>query len=84
MNKTEINISSLLVNQSTSIDIRRLDSVLEYFNGFDKPSSDFFKAHLWILYLHIGICVHGFIMNTFLVSSRQEYSTNYNGFNFIK
>ena len=68
-NKTGMNQSSLLVNQSKSIDISRLDSVLEYFSGFDKPRSDFFKAHSWILYAHIGICVHGFIMNTFLVSS---------------
>ena len=72
MYETEMNQSSLLVNQSKSIDISRLDSVLEYFSGFDLPRSDFFKVHSWILYVHIGICVHGFIMNTFLVSSNKH------------
>ena len=72
MNKSEMNQSSLLVNQSKSIDISRLDSVLEYFGGFDEPRSDFFKAHSWILYIHIGICMHGFIMNTFLVSFLED------------
>ena len=75
MNKTTMNQSSLLVNQSKAIiDISRLDSVLEYFSGLDKPRSDFFKAHSLILYVHIGICVHGFIMNTFLVSSLEHKS----------
>ena len=41
--------------------------VLTYFEGLDEPPSDFFKFHTWILYIHLGICVHGFIMNTFLV-----------------
>ena len=50
-----------------SVEEIHMREILAYFEGLDEPPSDFFKFHTWILYLHLGMCVHGFIMNTFLV-----------------
>ena len=49
------------------IDDIHLQNVLSYFKGLNEPPSDFFKHQTWILYVYLGICVHGFIMNAFLV-----------------
>ena len=42
--------------------------ILKYFKGSDEPPNSFFGQHPWILYIYLGIGIHGFIVNTFLVS----------------
>ena len=54
-------------NDIMNTEENHMRGILAYFEGLDEPPSDFFKIHGWILYLHLGICVHGFIMNSFLV-----------------
>ena len=44
-----------------------LNTTLHYFDWKDEPPSNLFKHHTWILYFYLIICVHGFIMNGFLV-----------------
>ena len=44
-----------------------LEDVLSHFEGSIESPSMFFKQHTWILYTYIGISIHGFVMNSFLV-----------------
>ena len=44
-----------------------LQVILAHFRGSGNPPNLFFQYHTWILYIYVLICVHGFIMNTFLV-----------------
>ena len=53
---------------SQYIEDNNFEDILAYFRGSDKPSSIFFRQHTWILYIYLGIGIHGVIMNTFLVS----------------
>ena len=48
--------------------------ILAYFQGSGNPPNLFFQDHTWILYIYVLICVHGFIMNTFLVNLRNSRS----------
>ena len=45
--------------------------MLAHFRGSGNPPNLFFQDHTWILYIYALICVHGFIMNTFLVISKK-------------
>ena len=67
MNTMTNNYSNYSANKSESIENIHLSNVFTYFEGSNEPPSEFFKLHTWILYLHLGVCVHGFFVNTFLV-----------------
>ena len=65
-------VSLGLTNNDTSLEGKNIlmenwESIFDYFQWKGEPPSDFFKNHTWILYGYFGICVHGFIMNGFLV-----------------
>ena len=45
-----------------------LQLILAHFRGSENPPNLFFQDYTWILYIYALICVHGFIMNTFLVN----------------
>jgi hypothetical protein len=51
-----------------SVDDVHFEDILTYFKGSDEPPNSFFRQHPWILYIYLGISIHGFIVNTFLVS----------------
>ena len=68
-NKTEINSQMTFYNDT---DIYRnarsdIESVLSYFEGSSDPPSLFFRKYTWILYVYLGMCIHGAIMNLFMV-----------------
>ena len=56
-------------NNATSVENNEIimNEILKYFEWKDEPPSSLFKQHTWILYGYLAICVHGFIMNGFLV-----------------
>jgi hypothetical protein len=64
--------SSINENNNTtsdqSVDQVHFMDILAYFKGSDEPPNSFFGQHPWILYIYLGIAIHGFILNTFLVS----------------
>ena len=43
--------------------------MLSYFKGSNDPPNIFYKHHIWILYIYLAICIHGLLMNIFLVST---------------
>ena len=57
-------------NNSASAEVKEMmmNEILKYFEWKDEPPSSLFKQHTWILYGYLAICVHGLIMNGFLVS----------------
>ena len=65
-------VSSGLTNNGTSVTgdkimMENWENILNYFQWKEEPPSDFFKQNTWILYGYFGICIHGFVMNAFLV-----------------
>ena len=44
-----------------------IQSILSYFEGSSEPPSLFFRKYTWILYVYLGMCIHGAIMNLFMV-----------------
>lgn len=63
MNVPRGNIEGFSIGDQESL----LNATLHYFEWKDEPPSNLFKHHSWILYGYLIICVHGFIMNGFLV-----------------
>ena len=57
-------------NNASSMEDKEImmNEIFKYFEWKDEPPSSLFKQHTWILYGYLAICVHGFIMNGFLVS----------------
>ena len=51
-----------------SVDEVHFKDILTYFKGSNEPPNSFFGQHPWILYIYLGIGIHGCIVNTFLVS----------------
>jgi hypothetical protein len=69
-----MHISSTIIENNNATGVHSVDEVhfidiLAYFKGSDEPPNSFFGQHPWILYIYSGIGIHGFIVNTFLVSS---------------
>ena len=58
-----------MTSNATSVDDKEImmNEILKYFEWKDEPPSSLFKQNTWILYGYLAICVHGFIMNGFLV-----------------
>ena len=46
-----------------------VENMLSYFKGSNDPPNIFYKHHIWILYIYLAICIHGLLMNIFLVST---------------
>ena len=64
------NMTAMPENQEIDLDDDHdnIQAILTYFQGSGNPPNLFFKDHTWILYIYGLICLHGFVMNTFLVS----------------
>ena len=62
------NVTATYGNQEMDLDDDNIQEILTYFQGSGTPPNLFFKDHTWILYIYVLICLHGFVMNTFLVS----------------
>ena len=50
-----------------------VENMLSYFKGSNDPPNIFYKHHIWILYIYLAICIHGLLMNLFLVSKNMLY-----------
>ena len=50
-----------------------VENMLSYFKGSNDPPNIFYKHHIWILYIYLAICIHGLLMNLFLVRKNMLY-----------
>ena len=50
-----------------------VENMLSYFKGSNDPPNIFYKHHIWILYIYLAICIHGLLMNLFLVRKNVLY-----------
>ena len=68
-NKTKLNSQTMFINDTDihQDDCSDIQSVLSYFEGSSDPPSLFFRKYTWILYVYFGMCIHGAIMNLFMV-----------------
>ena len=52
---------------------KNVENMLSYFKGSNDPPNIFYKHHIWILYIYLAICIHGLLMNLFLVRKNMLY-----------
>ena len=52
---------------SVDMDDIHLRAVLSFFALSDGAPNNFSNRYPWVLYFYFGICIHGFILNAFLV-----------------
>ena len=52
---------------SEDMDDIHLRAVLSFFALSDGAPNNFSNRYPWILHFYFGICIHGFILNAFLV-----------------
>ena len=64
---SEISVNNTIADDH-SVDEVHFKDILTYFKGSDEPPNSFFRQHPGILYIYLGIGIHGVIVNTFLVS----------------
>ena len=62
------NVSLIRADAEKAFSDDHLQVILSHFQGSGNPPNIFFRDHTWILYIYILICLHGFIMNSFLVT----------------
>ena len=65
------NISMIRADTEELFSDDHLQAILAHFRGSGNPPNLFFQSHTWILYIYALICVHGLIMNTFLVNLKK-------------
>ena len=65
------NISMIRADTDKLLSDDHLQVILAHFRGSGNPPNLFFQDHTWILYIYALICVHGLIMNTFLVNLKK-------------
>ena len=54
---------------------KNVENMLSYFKGSNDPPNIFYKHHIWILYIYLAICIHGLLMNIFLVRTNVVHFT---------
>ena len=60
-------MSNESLKASVDMDDNHLRAVLSFFALSDGAPNNFSNRYPWILYFYFGICIHGFILNAFLV-----------------
>ena len=69
------NASMIITNADNDLAYDNLQAIIIHFQGSGNPPNLFFQDYTWILYIYVLICVHGFIMNTFLVRTINIYDS---------
>ena len=54
---------------SVDMDDIHLRAVLSFFSLSDSAPNNFSNRYPWILHFYFGLCIHGLILNAFLVNS---------------